>query len=183
MTKRISVSNTRIIDPDTRGRARAPNLRPTRTLRPTATARDEKLSMRLATPSDLAWILSWAAQLGLPAPRTRRVRSIVLLQDGQRVGHMGVREGVIETTRGREPVMWIISAFLVPSARHQGLMVKFGELLSRDFFPSGKIGAHIASDNTRVLKLMHEGGWQKIRTAGKYIEYMLEIKSPFRASH
>ena len=174
--------NKRIVATKRRARPSVRAALPQRTLRRTASASDEKLSVRLAKPHDEPWLAAWLAEEGLPIPRSRRSRSVVLLQDGQRVGHLAVKEGVIETARGREPVMWIVSLFLVPSFRRQGIMVRFGELLSRDFFPPGKVAAHVAHDNTRVVKLLDQGGWQRIRTTGKYIEFLLELKRPFRGS-
>lgn len=182
MIRRRSISNKRIVAPVRRTRTATRPGRPQRTApTPVGVAGEgEKLSVRLAKPHDEPWLAAWLAAEGLPRPLTRRARSLVLLQDSQRVGHMAVKEGVIETARGREEVMWIISLFLVPAVRGQGIMMRFGQLLSRDFFPTGRVAAHVAVTNTRVVKMLDEGGWRRLRTTGKYIQFMLELERPFR---
>jgi hypothetical protein len=139
------------------------------------------LSVRQAAASDLPWLQSWPAQLGLPAPRWRRVRSFILLRDSQRVGYFAIREQMINTARGQEPVMWVISAFLIPALQGQGLILKFGEILSRQFYPKGKVGCRVAADNARMMKLMANGGWTKLHSTRRYTVFMLELDGPFRA--
>lgn len=139
------------------------------------------LSARAAEAADLPWLQTWAAHLGLPAPRTRRVRSFVLLKDGQRVGYLAAREDVLDAGRGREPVMWIVSAFLIPSLRGQGLILKFGELLSRQYYRGGKVACRVAADNTRMLRLVARGGWKRLHSTRRYTDFVLELDGPFRA--
>jgi hypothetical protein len=141
------------------------------------------LSARPATASDLPWLQTWAAHLGLPAPRSRQVRSFILLKDSQRVGYLAVRDDMIDSSgRGREPILWIVSAFLIPSLRGQGLILKFGEVLSEQYYHKGKVGCRVAADNMRMLKLVARGGWKKLHSTRRFVDFMLELDSPFRAS-
>lgn len=140
------------------------------------------LSGRPAVAADLPWLQTWAAHLGLPAPRSRRVRSFILLKGSQRVGYMAVRDDTVETGRGREPILWIVSAFLIPSLRGQGLILKFGEILSRQYYQKGKVGCRVAADNTRMMRLVARGGWTKLQTTRRFTDFMLELDSPFRAT-
>lgn len=151
---------------------------------PAAESRSEStgLSVRPASTADLPWLQSWAVHLGLPAPRSRSVRSFVLLMDSQRAGYMAIRDSMIDTGRGREPILWLVSAFLIPSLRGQGLILKFGEILSRRYYPKGKVGCRIATDNTRMLRLMARGGWKKLHSTRRYVDFMMELDGPFRAS-
>ena len=157
-------------------------------LRPASAAREASaepqaagLSARPATAADLPWLQTWAAHLGLPAPRARQVRSFILLKDSQRVGYLAGREDMLDAGRGREPVMWIVSAFLIPTLRGQGLLMKFGEILSRTHYPKGKIACRVAADNSRMLRLVSHGGWQKLRTTRRFSDFVLELDGPFRA--
>jgi hypothetical protein len=140
------------------------------------------LSARPAEAADLPWLQTWAAHLGLPAPRSRRVRSFILLKDAQRVGYLAMREELIDTGRGREPIMWIVSAFLIPSLRGQGLILKFGEILSEQFYPKGKVGFRVAADNLRMLKLVARPGWKKLHSTRRFTDFMLQLDAPYRAS-
>jgi hypothetical protein len=140
------------------------------------------LSTRPATADDLPWLQSWAAQLGLPAPRSRRVRSFILLKDNQRVGYLAAREEMAEGGGGREPVMWIASAFLIPALRGQGLILKFGEILSRQYYQKGKLGCRVAADNATMMNLMARGGWRKTHSTRRFTDFTLELDAPFRAS-
>lgn len=140
------------------------------------------LSARPASAADLPWLQSWAAHLGLPAPRSRRVRSFVLRKDSQRAGYMAIRDDMIDSGRGREPILWIVSAFLIPSLRGQGLILKFGEILSRQYYQKGKVGCRVATDNTRILRLMARGGWKKLHSTRRFVDFTLELDAPFRAS-
>jgi hypothetical protein len=119
-------------------------------------------------------------RLGLPTPRSGRVRQFVLLEDGQRVGYMAGRPSMLNLGNGREPVMWIVGTFLIPSKRGRGLIPKFGEILCRQEFPSGKVAARVAADNTRMHRFMAAGQWKKLRTTHRYVEYALELKAPYR---
>ena len=139
------------------------------------------LSSRVAEAADLPWLQTWAAHLGLPAPRSRRVRSFILLKDGQRVGYMAARDDLIDTGSGPEPVLWIASAFLIPSLRGRGLILKFGEVLSRQHYQSGKVACRVAADNTRMMRLVSRGGWKKLHSTRRYTDFMLELDAPFRA--
>ncbi|MEX2261843.1 MAG: hypothetical protein WD696_07815 [Bryobacteraceae bacterium] len=132
--------------------------------------------------ADLPWLLSWAAQLGLPAPRSRRVRSFMLLKDSQRVGYIAARDEMIDSGRGREPILWIVSAFLIPSQRGQGLILKYCEILSRQYYQKGKVGCRVASGNTAMLRLMARGGWKKLHATRRFVDFTLELDGPFRAS-
>ena len=178
--KRIIIeSEQRQASPSVRPQAAAVTLRaPTE---PTP-ADSSGLSVRTAEAADLPWLQTWAAQLRLPAPRSRRVRSYILLKDSQRVGYLAMREQMIDAERGREPIMWIVSAFLIPLLRGQGLMPKFGEILSRQFYPRGKVGFRVAADNTRMLRLVGRPGWKKLHSTRRFADFMLEFDAPFRAS-
>ena len=140
------------------------------------------LSTRVATADDLPWLQTWAAQLGLPAPRSRRVRSYILLKDGQRVGYMAAREDMAEGGDGREPVMWIVSAFLTPALRGQGLILKYGEMLSRQYYQKGKVGCRVAADNAPMMQLVARGGWRKTHSTRRFTDFVLELDAPFRAT-
>lgn len=141
------------------------------------------LSTRVATADDLPWLQTWAAQLGLPAPRSRRVRSFILLKDGQRVGYMAAREDMAEDGGGgREPVMWIVSAFLTPALRGQGLILKYGEMLSRQYYQKGKVGCRVAADNAPMMRLMARGGWRKTHSTRRFTDFVMELDAPFRAT-
>jgi hypothetical protein len=140
------------------------------------------LSARPAGAADLPWLQTWAAHLGLPTPRSRRVRSFILLKDAQRVGYLAIREEMIDTERGREPIMWIVSAFLIPSLRGQGLILKFGEILSEQVYPKGKVGFRVAADNLRMMKLVARPGWKKLHSTRRFTDFMLQLDAPFRAS-
>jgi hypothetical protein len=140
------------------------------------------LSVRPAEAADLPWLQTWAAQLGLPAPRSRRVRSFILLKDSQRVGYLAMREQMIDAERGREPIMWIVSAFLIPSLRGQGLILKFGEILSEQVYPKGKVGFRVATDNLQMLKLVERPAWKKLHSTRRFTDFMLQLDAPFRAS-
>ena len=143
---------------------------------------DTGLSARVATAADLPWLQTWAAQLGLPAPRSRRVRSFVLLKDGQRVGYMAARDEMADAGRARESMLWIVSAFLIPTLRGQGMILKFGEILSRVHYRKGKVGCRVAADNTPMMRLMARGGWKKLHSTRRFTDFMLELDAPFRAS-
>jgi hypothetical protein len=186
MIRRAAIPDKRIINeseqrrasPSSRPRAAATLKAPTEPTPPGSSG----LSVRTAEAADLPWLQTWAAQLGLPAPRSRRVRSFILLKDSQRVGYLAMREQMIDAERGREPIMWIVSAFLIPSLRGQGLMPKFGEILSRQFYPRGKVGFRVAADNTRMLRLVGRPGWKKLHSTRRFADFMLELDAPFRAS-
>jgi hypothetical protein len=178
MSRGRAIPNVRIISPTTR-RGETSGLR-----HPAAGAQtgNTELSTRPASAADLPWLQSWTTYYGLPAPMLRRIRSFILLKDGQRVGYFAMRDSIIETERGREPMLWIVSAFLIPALRGQGLILKFGEILSRQYYRKGKVGCRVAADNSRMLKLMARGGWKKLHTTRRYTDFMLELDGPFRSS-
>jgi hypothetical protein len=187
MIRGAAIPDKRIINESEQRRA-SPSLRPQAAAARTAPteptpADGSGLSARMAEAADLPWLQTWAAHLGLPAPRSRRVRSFILLKDSQRVGYLAMREQMVDAERGREPIMWIVSAFLIPSLRGQGLMPKFGEILSRQFYPRGKVGFRVAADNTRMLRLVGRPGWKKLHSTRRFADFMLELDAPFRASH
>jgi len=95
---------------------------------------------------------------------------------------MAIRDDMIDSGRSREPILWILSAFLIPSLRGQGLILRFGEILSRQYYQKGKVGCRIAADNTRMLKLMARGGWKKLHATRRYVDFMMDLDGPFRAS-
>lgn len=173
MVRTVSSSRIRIIpDPQVRPARRAVSATPKRT---TGSA----LSVRRLGPPDLPWVQSWTTQLGLPTPRSVRVRQFVLLEDGRRVGYMAGRPSMLNLGNGREPVMWIVGAFLIPSKRGAGLIPKFGEILSRQEYPEGKLAARVAVNNTRMHRFMASGRWKKLRTTRRYVEYVFELKAPY----
>lgn len=184
MSRGTALPNKQIIVED-EGR-RAPARSRAATPAPEAAAAEpsdegQGLSSRVAVASDLPWLQTWAAHLGLPAPRSRRVRSFILLKDGQRVGYMAARDDLLDTGQGPEPVLWIASAFLIPSLRGRGLILKFGEVLSRQHYQSGKVACRVAADNTRMMRLVSRGGWKKLHSTRRYTDFMLELDGPFRA--
>lgn len=182
MVRTISTSRTYIIrDPCGCANSR-PRPMPRRVIRPQRDATAPALGVRPVAATDLPWVQAWAAQLGLPAPRSRRVRSFVLLKDHERIGSLSAREGMIDTGGGREPIMWIAAAFLTPANRGKGLILKFGEILSRDYYRNGKVGARIATNNAKMHKIMTAGRWKKVRTTRRFVDYMLELQQPYRAS-
>jgi hypothetical protein len=146
---------------------------------PNATSR---LSVRPAVPADLPWITAWSDQLQLPVPTARRIITYILLDGDQRIGHIAGREDQLVVDRQRVSVMWVISAFLIPSARGRGLFMRFAEMLSREVYPKGKVGARVAADNARMHKLMAIGGWKVRRTTRNFVDYLLDLEKPFRAS-
>ncbi len=174
-----AISTTRIIADDL---VRVEPLR-TRRERRAETLDEAELSTRPATPADIPWVQAWASQLGLPASESRRVRSFILLRGQQRVGFFAVRDEMTNSGAGREPILWIMSAFLIPSKRGQGLLPKFGEILSRQHYSQGKVGCRVATDNTRMLRLLSRGGWKKMHATSRYIAYQLDLTGPFKASH
>ena len=111
------------------------------------------------------------------------MRSFILLKDGQRVGYMAAREDMAEDgSGGREPVMWIVSAFLIPALRGQGLILKYGEMLSRQYYQKGKVGCRVAADNETMKRLVARGGWRKTHSTRQFSDYVLELDAPFRAT-
>jgi hypothetical protein len=182
MIRGVAIPNKRIID-ESEHRLASSALRPraAATLEATEQA-GSGLSVRPAEAADLPWLQTWASHLGLPAPRSRQVRSFILLKDSQRVGYWAMREEMIDAERGREPIMWIVSAFLIPSLRGQRLMPKFGEVLSERFYQKGKVGFRVAADNTRMLRLVGRHGWNKLHSTRRFTDFMLELDAPFRAS-
>ena len=143
---------------------------------------EAELSTRPASAADLPWLQSWATYYGLPAPVSRRTRAFILVKNAQRIGYFAMRDSMMHTGRGLEPILWIVSAFLIPAMRGQGFILKFGEMLSRQYYQKGKIGCRVAAGNTRMLKLMARGGWQKLNATRRYTEFMLELDGPFRPS-
>ncbi len=137
--------------------------------------------MRPVAAADLPWVQAWATQLDLPAPRSRRVRSFILLKDQERIGYISARESTLDVGNGLESVMWIVAAFLTPANRGQGLILKYGEILSRDYHRSGVVAARIATNNARMHKIMLAGRWKKVRTTRRFVDYMLELNAPYRA--
>lgn len=181
MIRGAAIPNKRIIT----GAATTSQPRVARTARGAAAEVQEtagELSAREATAGDLPWLQSWAAQLRLPAPRSRRVRSFILLKNAQRVGYIAITDEMIDTGRGREPILWIVSAFLIPALRGQGLILKFGEILSRQYYRKGKVGCRVAAENTAMMRLMARGGWTKLHSTRRYTDFMLELDAPFRAT-
>lgn len=176
MVKTVATSKTRIVAD--------PHLRPVRRTAkaaPKAVA-GATLSVRRLGPSDLPWVQAWTTQLGLPTPRSGRVRQFALLEDGQRIGYLAGRPSMLNLGNGREPVMWIVGAFLIPSKRGRRLIPKFGEILSRQEYPAGKLAARVAVDNTTMHRFMASGRWKKLRTTRRYVEYVLELKAPFHSN-
>ncbi len=146
---------------------------------PTAAA---ALSVRPASAGDIPWISAWASELQLPVPTARRVMAYILLEGELRVGHIAGRVDPLVIDRQRVPVMWVISAFLIPSARGRGLFMRFVEILSRDLYPRGKVGARVAASNARMHKLMSVGGWTVRRSTRNYVDYLIDLEKPFKAS-
>ena len=191
MNRGSAIPNKRIITPlvkeqeqqkPRRAAARAASLRSSE-VAGEAEGEVKGLSTRVATADDLPWLQTWAAQLGLPAPRSRRVRSYILLKDGQRVGYMAAREDMAEDSGGgREPVMWIVSAFLIPALRGQGLILKYGEMLSSQYYQKGKVGCRVAADNSTMMRLMARGGWRKTHSTRRFTDFVMELDAPFRAT-
>lgn len=157
-----------------------PRARPVRP-RPVRAVRAAALAVRPATAADLPWVTAWTSRLGLPMPTSRRVRTYILLEDGQRVGHLAGREDQLTIEARRQSLMWLISGFIVPASRGRGLMMRFCEILSREVYDKGKVGARVAADNARMHKLMAVGGWTVRRRTRRYTDYLLDLGKPFRA--
>lgn len=171
MVKTVSISRTRLLpDPI----PAAPYLR-------RKTAASGTLGYRLMRPEDIHWIQSWSAQLRLPTSGNTRLRGYILTEQSRNVGYLAARPTAFNTGQGREPVMWIVSAFLIPSHRGRGLLPRYCEILSRALYSSGKAAARIAADNDRMHRFVNKGGWRKVRTTRRYTDYVLELASPFRA--
>jgi hypothetical protein len=184
MNRGVAISNRRIIPRIVKVRtpaAPAP-VAPRRENREETPQGAGELSTRPAAAADLPWLQTWAAQLGLPAPRARQVQSIILLRDGQRAGYMAIKNDMVETERGREPILWIVSAFLIPSLRGQGLILKYGEILSKQYYHKGKVGCRVAAVNTPMMRLMARGGWKKLHATRQYTDFVMELDGPFRAT-
>ncbi|MQX37640.1 GNAT family N-acetyltransferase [Roseospira navarrensis] len=178
MVRTVSTSETRLLrDPRPRPRARRPCQAPP----PTAAAAAEALGFRTMGAEDLPWVQAWTAQLGLPGPRTTRVRSFILTEEGRRVGYLAARATAFNTGQGREPVMWICAAYLIPSHRGRGLLPRFCEKLSAAHYGSGTAVARVAADNATMHRFMARGGWRKIRATQRFTDYALALTRPFRA--
>ncbi len=181
MVRTVSTSRTRILrNPCDCSQPRV-RRSPPRILRAAPRAPAPSLAVRPVAAADLPWVQAWAVQLGLPAPRSRRVRSFLLLKDHERVGYLSVRENMIDAGRGRESIMWIVAAFLTPANRGKGLILKYGEILSRDYYRAGMVGARIAADNAKMHKIMSVGRWKKLRTTRRFVDYVLALNQPYRA--
>lgn len=139
------------------------------------------LGYRLMQADDVPWIQSWSAQLRLPTSGNARLRGYILTEHGRNIGYLAARATAFNTGQGREPVMWIVSAFLIPSHRGKGLLPRFCELMSHTLYRSGKAAARIAADNNRMHRFMVKGGWHKVRTTRRYTDYVLELAQPFKA--
>lgn len=141
----------------------------------------ERFSARQPLPADLPWVESWCSSLGLLPLPAGRVRSRVLLIDGKRVGFIAGREDWLDLGRGREAVLWIASAFLVPSARGQGNLARFAQLLTAQLFPDGvKLATRVAGHNTRMHGFMRAGGWRKLSATRQHADFVLELHNPYR---
>jgi len=173
MVSTVSKSNIRLLS-DPRPKRRAAAARAPRA--------ETGLGFRPALPEDVPWVQGWTASLRLPTPGSARVRGFVLTDQGRRIGYLAARATAFNTGQGREPVMWIVSAFLLPSHRGKGLLAKFCELMSPTQFPFGKAAARIATDNVRMHRFMAKGGWRKVRTTARYTDYVLDLTSPFKAN-
>jgi len=139
------------------------------------------LGYRPMKPDDVPWIQSWTTQLRLPTPGSARLRGFILTENGKNVGYLAARATAFNTGQGREPVMWIVSAFLIPSHRGRGLLPRFCELMSSTQFPTGKVAARIAADNAQMHRFMSKGGWRKVRSTARYTDYVLELARPYKA--
>ena len=184
MIRGAAIPDKRILREPDQGRVpAAPRPRTAGALRAsTAPTTGSGLSARVAEAADLPWLQTWAAHLGLPAPRSRRVRSFILLQDWQRVGYLALQREMMDAEGAREPVLWVLSAFLVPALRGQGLILKFGEILCAQFRPEGKVGFRVAADNVRMQQLATRRGWQRRRSTQRYTDFVVELDTLFRAS-
>ena len=174
MVRTVATSRVRIVaDPQLRPARRAVTSAP-------KVANGSALSVRRLSPPDLPWVQAWTTQLALPTPKSGRVRQFVLLEGEQRVGYMAGRPSMLNLGNGREPCMWIVGAFLIPSKRGNFLIPRFGEILSRQEYPAGKLAARVAANNTRMHRFMASGRWKKLRKTRRYVDYVLELKAHFR---
>lgn len=172
MVKTVSISQVRLLS-EPKLAARTPRRKPDG---------NGALGYRPMQPEDVPWIQSWSDQLRLPTPGNARLRGYILTEHERNVGYLAARATAFNTGQGREPVIWIVSAFLIPSHRGKGLLPRFCEILSRKLYRSGKAAARIAADNSRMHRFMAKGGWRKVRTTVRYTDYVLELTHPFRAS-
>lgn len=176
MVRSIAISRTRLVS--------EPQLPPTRrrvTMPQKSEALSSDLTFRRVGPTDLPWVQAWTTKLGLPTPRSGRVRSFILLENERRIGYLAGRPSLLNLGNGREPVMWIVGAYLIPSKRGKGLIPKFAEMLSPQEYPVGKLAARVAIDNTRMHRFMTSGRWKKLRKTRRFVEYVLELKAPYQS--
>ena len=144
-----------------------------------APATEGDLTMRPVTAQDLPWLMSWSAEIGLPAPRSRHVRSFIFYKDGQRVGYAATRVQDAPGANGPERIVWIISVFVLPHMRRKGLVPRFAELATRQYYGAGKFGARVARDNHRMRKFMEETGWTKTRESSRWVDYTFTLEGPW----
>jgi hypothetical protein len=135
--------------------------------------------MRPATQADTPWIMSWSTEIGLPATQSRRARSFILLKDGQRIGYGATRLDNLPGPNGPEPVVWIISVFIVPHMRGKGLVQRFAEIATRQYYNAGRFGARVARTNYRMRKFMEETGWTKAQETQGWIDYTFSLAGPW----
>ncbi len=148
---------------------------------PSTSAPNARFSTRALVPNDLPWVESWCGSLGLLPLPSGRVRMRILSIDDRRVGFIASREDWIDTGRGRESVVWIVAAFLIPSVRGQGNLARFAELLTTELFPRGsKLAARVALHNTRMQAFMRAGGWRKLQATHGYADFVLDLDGPYR---
>jgi hypothetical protein len=145
----------------------------------TVTSADGELVMRPATQADTPWIMSWSTEIGLPATQSRRARSFILLKDGQRIGYGATRLDNLPGPNGPEPVVWIISVFIVPHMRGKGLVPRFAEIATRQYYNAGRFGARVARTNYRMRKFMEETGWTKAQETQGWIDYTFSLAGPW----
>jgi len=171
MTKTVSISRIELIREQTpKQRVRKPSVSQKVT---------HAIGYRKLHAEDVPWVQSWSVQLRLPNNGNARLRGFILTEHENKVGYIAVRSTNFNTGRTREPVMWIVSAFLIPSHRRRGLLPRFCELMSPYEFPKGKAAVRIAADNHRMHRFTQKGGWRKVRTTSRYTDYVLELNKPF----
>ena len=134
------------------------------------------LDIRLATPADVRWVMTWANEMHVPAPRSARTRWYIFLKDGERVGFEAVRH---ETMNG-EPMYWIAAIFILPAYQRQHLAPQFLALSSQRWYQKGRIGCRIAVDNVRVIRLLTDGGMRKVRQTRQWVDLAYDLGAPWK---
>jgi ribosomal protein S18 acetylase RimI-like enzyme len=97
------------------------------------------------------------------------------MKDGTRVGYLAARS---ETFNG-QPVRWISSVFILPAYQRQGLAPQFMALASQRYFQKGNVGCRVATTNVRVIRLLMNNGFRKVRQTTQWVDLFFELPQTF----